>query len=158
MFRLGWWGSSQAWWWVFFLSTLAIDGSDRVEGSRFASAVRFTDLAVLAVALPVFLLAGLPMLGYAVAAAAWLAAAGLQAVADRHVKRSIESGKRNTALGTLAAATLGRLWIVTLAILLVGLADRESGLAAAVLAAVLVTVHFAGLAIGRLIASDQEAG
>ena len=47
MFRLGWWGSSQAWWWDFFLSTLAIDGSDRVEGSRFASAVRFADLAVL---------------------------------------------------------------------------------------------------------------
>jgi hypothetical protein len=114
-------------------------------------------LAVLAAALPVFLLAGLPMLGYAVAAAAWLAASGLQVVADRQVKRSIESGKRNTALGTLAAATLGRLWIVTLAILLVGLADRESGLAAAVLAAVLVTVHFAGLAIGRLIAADQEA-
>jgi hypothetical protein len=138
------------------LSTLAIDGSDRAPGSRFAAAVRFADLAVLALALPVFLLGGLPMLGYAVAAAAWLAAAGIQVAAERHVKRSIATGKRNTALGTIAAATLGRLWIVTLAILLVGLADRESGLAAAVLAAVLVTVHFAGLAIGRMIASDQE--
>ena len=110
---------------------------------------------MLLAALPVFLLAGLPMLGYAVAAGAWLVASGLQVAADRHVKRSIAQGRRNSALGVLAAATLGRVWLVALAILLVGLADRESGLAAAVLAFVLVTVHLAGLAIGRLIASEE---
>ena len=157
MFRLVWWGSSQAWWWVFYLSTLAIDGSDRAEGSRFASAVRFADLVVLAAALPVFLLAGLPMLGYAVLAAVWLGATGLQLISERHVKRSIAQGRRNSAMGAMAAATMGRVWLVALAILLVGLADRESGLAAAVLAAVLVTVHFAGMGIGRMIESDQEA-
>ena len=138
------------------MSTLAIDGSDRVSGSRFASAVRFADLAVLAIALPVFLLAGLPMLGYAVAAVAWLAASAMQIASERHVKRSIAAGRRNSAMGAMAAATLGRVWLVALAILLVGLADREAGLAAAVLAAVLVTVHFAGMGIGRLIESDQE--
>ncbi|MGH2981759.1 MAG: hypothetical protein ACRDKV_06930, partial [Solirubrobacterales bacterium] len=62
----------------------------------------------------------------------------------------------NAALGVLAAATLGRVWLVAMAILLVGLAERESGLAAAVLAVLLVTVHLAGMAIGRLIASDGE--
>jgi hypothetical protein len=138
------------------LSTLAIDGSERVTGSRLASAVRFADLGVLAVALPVFLLAGLPMLGYAVAAGAWLTASAIQIAAERHVSRSIARGRRNTALGTLAAATLGRVWLVALAILLVGLAEREAGLAAAVLAAVLVTVHLTGMAIGRLIAADEE--
>ena len=137
------------------MSTLAIDGSDRAPGSRFAAAVRYADLAVLLIALPVFLLADLPMLGYGVAAAAWIAASVMQVAADRHVQRSIAQGKRNSALGVLAAATLGRVWLVTLAILLVGLSDRESGLAAAVLAAVLVTVHLAGLAIGRLIASEE---
>jgi hypothetical protein len=96
------------------------------------------------------------MLGYAVAAAAWLVASGLQIAADRHVKRSLAAGNRNSALGALAAATLGRVWLVTLAILLVGLADRESGLAAAVLAAVLVTVHLTGMGIGRMLA--PEAG
>jgi hypothetical protein len=139
------------------LSTLAIDGSDRVEGSRLASVIRFADLGVLAVALPVFLLADLPMLGYAVAAAAWLVASGVQLAADRHVKRSLARGNRNSALGALAAATLGRVWLVAMAILLVGLADRESGLAAAVLAAVLVTVHLAGMAIGRLMAPEGES-
>ena len=110
---------------------------------------------MLAVALPVFLLAGLPMLGYAVTAAAWLAASAMQIAADRHVKRSLADGRRNSALGMLAATTLGRVWLVTLAILLVGLSDRESGLAAAILAAILVTVHLAGMAIGRLIASEE---
>jgi hypothetical protein len=112
---------------------------------------------VLAGALPVFLLAGLPMLGYGVCAGSWLAASAIQIAADRHVKRSLDRGNRNSALGALAAATLGRVWLVALAILLVGLADRESGLAAAVLAAVLVTVHLAGMAIGRLIASGEES-
>jgi hypothetical protein len=82
----------------------------------------------------------------------------MQVAAERHVKRSIAQGRRNSALGVLAAATLGRVWLVALAILLVGLSDRESGLAAAVLAAILVTVHLTGLAIGRLIAADEEAG
>lgn len=121
-----------------------------------ATIIRFADLGVLAVALPVFLLAGFPMLGYLVAAGAWLAASGLQIAAERHVKRSMAQGNRNSALGVLAAATLGRVWLVALAILLVGLSDRESGLAAAVLAAVLVTVHLTGLAFGRLIAADEE--
>jgi hypothetical protein len=118
---------------------------------------RFADLAVLAVSLPVFLLAELPMVGYAVCAAAWIAASAMQLAADRHVKRSLARGNRNSALGTLAAATLGRVWLVALAILLVGLSDRDAGLAAAVLAAALVTVHLAGMAIGRLISSDEEA-
>ena len=120
--------------------------------------VRFADLAVLVGALPVFLLADLPMAGYAVCAAAWIAASAMQIAADRHVKRSLARGNRNSALGVLAASTLGRVWLVALAILLVGLSDRDAGLAGAVLAAVLVTVHLAGMAIGRLISSDEEPG
>jgi hypothetical protein len=111
---------------------------------------------VLAAALPVFLLADLPLVGYAVCAAAWISASAIQLAADRHVKRSLARGSRNSALGTLAAATLGRVWLVALAILLVGLSDRGSGLAAAVLAAVLVTVHLAGMAVGRLISSGER--
>jgi hypothetical protein len=116
--------------------------------------LRFADLGVLAVALPVFLLAGFPMLGYAVAAGAWLAASAMHLAAERHVKRSLAEGNRRSALGVLAAATLGRVWLVALAILLVGLAEREAGLAAAVLAAVLVTVHLVSLALGRLMAPE----
>jgi hypothetical protein len=58
----------------------------------------------------------------------------------------------------MAAATLGRVWIVALAILLVGLADRESGLAAALLAVALVTVHLAGMALSRLLEPPEAEG
>ena len=140
------------------MSTLAIDGSNRVGGeSRGSTLVRFADLVVLAVALPVFLLAGFPMLGYAVAAAAWLVAWGIQLAAERHMNRSLAEGNRRSALGVLAAATLGRVWLVALAILLVGLSEREAGLAAAVLTAALVTVHLGGMAIARLM-SPEEGG
>jgi hypothetical protein len=139
------------------LSTLAIDGSDRLGPSRGALLVRFADLILLAFALPVFLLAGLPLLGYGVCAGAWLLATAIQLAADRHAKRAIARGDRRSALGGVAAATLGRVWVVALAILLVGLADRESGLAAAVLAIVLVTVHLAGMAISRLLSPEEVA-
>ncbi|MEK6277883.1 MAG: hypothetical protein AABM29_07720 [Actinomycetota bacterium] len=112
---------------------------------------------MLAFALPVFLLAGFPMLGYAVAAAAWLAAWGVQLAAERNVERSLSGGNRRSALGVLAAATLGRVWLVALAILLVGLSEREAGLAAAVLTAALVTVHLAGMALDRLMAPEEES-
>ena len=47
----------------------------------FMSPPKYVDLLLLAVALAVFLLGGLPMLGYAVGAAAWLAQRGIQMVA-----------------------------------------------------------------------------
>jgi hypothetical protein len=119
---------------------------------------RYPDLVVLAFALPVFLLAGFPMLGYAVIAGVWLVQSAVQFAVDRHVARSLAGGKRNTALGSLAAATLGRVWIVALAILLVGLlAEREDGLAAAVLAAALVTAHLIGLFATRLLESEEPS-
>lgn len=107
---------------------------------------------LLVTALPVFLLADLPMVGYAVAAAAWLVQRGAQIVADRQVKASLAAGNRQSAFGALAATTLGRVWLVALAILLVGkLAEREDGLAAAVLTALLVTAYLGGLFSGKLL-------
>lgn len=103
-------------------------------------------------ALPVFLLADLPMIGYAVAAAAWLVQRGVQIAADRRVKAALLAGKRQNAFGTLAATTLGRVWLVALAILLVGkLAEREDGLAAAVLTVLLVTAYLGGLFVSKLL-------
>jgi hypothetical protein len=115
--------------------------------------VRYLDLLVLVVALPVFLVFDFSLLGYAVAAGAWIAQRVLQHVADRRVAGASE---RRTALGVIAAATLGRVWLVALAILLVGvLGDEDAGLAAAVLAAVLVTVYLAGEAVTQLSARRE---
>jgi hypothetical protein len=113
--------------------------------------LRYADLLLLAVALPLFLLAGWPMLGYAVAAAVWLVQHGIQLFAERRSRRALAEGDRKTALGAIAGATLARVWLVALAILLVGgLGEREDGLAAALLCAALVTLSLAGRALSRL--------
>ena len=53
---------------------------------------------------------------------------------------------------------MGRVWLLAGAILLVGLLDqREAGLAAAVLALVLVTVGLAGQFLSHLAHPDAEA-
>ena len=121
-------------------------------------ALRYGDLALLALALPAFLIAGWPLLGYAVAAAAWLAGRGIEYAAKRRATRSIADGDRRTALGTMAAATLGRVWLIALAVLLVGLAEREAGLAAAILSLVLFTFYMGGKVLERLLYPEEGGG
>lgn len=119
-------------------------------------ALRYGDLALLALALPAFLIAGWPMLGYAVAAAAWLAARGIQTVATRHVRKSMARGDRRAALGIMGATTLARVWLIALAVLIVGLVEREAGLAAALLSVVLFTFHFGAQTLDRLLYPETE--
>jgi hypothetical protein len=142
------------------LSTLALEGSRAGNGaspSRTALALRFADLAALVAALPVFLVTGASMLGYGVAAGAWLLQRALQLGADRAAARALASGVRRNALGILAGATLARLWVLTLAILLVGLlGERRAGLAAALLAVVLVTLSLGGRALDRVFFSGER--
>jgi hypothetical protein len=115
----------------------------------------YLDLAVLALALPAFLIFDWPLLGYVVAGGAWLAQRLLQLAAGR---RAAGASERRTALGVIAAATLGRVWLLALAILLVGvLADEDAALAGAVLAAALVAVYLAGEAFAQLSARREEA-
>jgi hypothetical protein len=135
------------------LSTLALEGSDAPSRrARPGALLRYADLLLLALALPIFLAAGLPMLGYAVAAAAWLAQHAILAGANRASATALSRGDRRRALAIVGGATLGRVWLVTLAVLLVGLlGDREDGLAAAVLCLVLVTVHFASFGLSKFL-------
>jgi len=143
------------------MSTLALNGSEetRLESSRGVTVLRYADLVLLAVALPIFLLAGWPMLGYVVAAGAWLVQRALQVVTDRAALAKLKEGNRRHAMGYIGAATLGRLWIVTLAVLLVGgLAEREDGLAAALLTAALVTAYLVGMGFARLFDDPEREG
>jgi putative exporter of polyketide antibiotics len=105
---------------------------------------------LLALALPVFVVAGLPLLGYAVAGGAWLGARAIGLLAQRRASRDLAGGERRHAMGVMAMAMLGRVWLVALAVLLVGLAEREAGLAAALLAAALFTVYLGGQGLARL--------
>ncbi|HEY4779882.1 MAG TPA: hypothetical protein VIH47_09845 [Solirubrobacterales bacterium] len=117
---------------------------------------KYVDLLLLAVALAVFLLGGLPMLGYAVAAAAWLAQRGIQTLAGRRARAELAAGNRQKAMGIVAATTLGCVWLMATAVLLVGLAEREAGLAAAILVLVLFTVSFAAQGLAHLFGEQPE--
>lgn len=120
---------------------------------------KHVDLVVLAAALAVFALAGMPLLGYAVAAVAWLAQRGIQVLAGRHVVRELAAGNRQRAMGTIAMTTLGRVWLMATAVLVVGLvAEKEAGLAAAVLLAVLFTVSFAAQGLAYLFGAPEGQG
>jgi succinate-acetate transporter protein len=138
------------------LSVAAAAGNPSAPGFELPAALRYVDLVLLALALPVFVLAELPVTGYAVAAGAWLAQRAVQAAADRRMIAQLKAGNRRAALGITAFATLGRVWLLALAILLVGkLAEREDGLAAAVLSAILVTAYLGSMAIARLLAPPE---
>ena len=89
--------------------------------------LRNLDLALLALALPVFLVAGWPLLGYGATAAAWLAQRAIQAYATR---RALATGDRRAAMGVIAGTMVGRIWLVGLAVLGAGLVEREAGVAA----------------------------
>jgi hypothetical protein len=102
------------------------------------AALRYADLVLLAFALPVFLLAGLPMAGYAVTAAVWLAQRGIRVVLNRRARAAHEP---RTVAGLMVASMLVRGWLVAGAIFAVGLADNDAGLAAAVLSLALFSVY-----------------
>jgi phosphatidylglycerophosphate synthase len=117
---------------------------------------KHVDLLLLAVALAVFAIGGLPLLGYAVAAAAWLAQRGVQVLAARRAAEELGHGNRQRAMGTVAATTLGRVWLMATAVLLVGIAEREAGLAAALLLLALFTVSFAAQGVAYLLEPDGQ--
>ena len=101
--------------------------------------VRYLDLLLLALALPLFLAAGLPLAGWAVGGGAWVAQRALQEYLDRRARASTDP---RTVVGLLAGSMIARGWFVAIAVFLVGLSDNEAGLAAAVLVIALFTVYF----------------
>ena len=120
---------------------------DKNEAGTGLTVLRYLDLVVLALALPLFVFAGLPMLGYAVAAAAWLVQRGIDAFAS-HKARNSEDPR--TVVGVLAGSMIGRGWLVAGSIFAVGLAgSREDGLAAALLCISLLTIYFAAQMVVR---------
>jgi hypothetical protein len=118
---------------------------------------KYVDLIALLAALAVFLLGGFPLLGFAVAAAVWLTQRGVQMLAQRRMKQELAAGNRQKAMGIVAGSTLGRVWLMATCVLLVGIAERESGLAAAILLLALFTISFAAQGLAALF-DDQPEG
>lgn len=119
--------------------------------------LRHLDILVLLLALPVFVLVDAPLSGYLAAGAAWIVGRVGTGIAAKRRTDALRAGNRNAALGVTAFATMGRVWLLAGAILLVGLLDqREAGLAAAVLALVLVTISLAGQFLSHIAHPDAE--
>jgi hypothetical protein len=102
-------------------------------------ALRYLDLVILVLALPVFIAGGLPMLGYVAGGGVWLVQRAIQVWS---MKRAAASDDPRTVVGITAGSIIGRGWLVALTIFAAGLKDNEAGLAAAVLVIVLFTVYF----------------
>jgi hypothetical protein len=102
-------------------------------------ALRYIDLVLLALALPVFVAADLPMLGYAAGAAAWIVQRAIQIFLNRKAAATDDPRK---VVAIAAGSMIGRGWLVALTIFAAGLEDNDAGLAAAVLVIVLFTAYF----------------
>jgi hypothetical protein len=101
--------------------------------------LRYLDIVVLIIALPVFLVGGLPMLGYVAGGGIWIVQRAIQIYANR---KAVEADDPRKTVGIAAGSMIGRAWLVALTIFAAGLKDEDAGLAAAVLVIVLFTVYF----------------
>jgi len=102
--------------------------------------VRYLDIVLVVLAAPFVVLMDGPVLGYAVGAAAWIFTRVVGALIERHARTKDFKAQIAWNFGVL----MGRVWVVGIAILVVGRAgDREDGLMAALLALVAFTIYLA---------------
>ena len=99
---------------------------------------RYLDLVVLVAALPVFILGEQPILGWAAIAVAWPAQRLMQAVIEN---RAADTDDAKAFFRYMAGSLIGRSWLIALTIFAVGIIDRPTGFAAAVLALIVFTTY-----------------
>ncbi len=98
------------------------------------------DLVLLALALPLFLVAGFPVLGWLTAAVIWALWRSIGEWSDR---RAASADTPKQMAGIAAGSMIGRGWLLGLILLGAGLAAGDDvGLSAALLALALFTVYF----------------
>jgi hypothetical protein len=101
--------------------------------------LRYFDLVLLAVALPVFIAAQLPLLGYAAAAVGWLVQ---RAIRGALTKRAENAKDLRSVAGLMTGSMIGRAWLMALLVFGAGMVEREAGLTGAILVIVLFTAFF----------------
>lgn len=108
--------------------------------------VRHLDVVLIVLAAPFVVLLDLPVLGYAVGAAVWILSRILEAALERSADRS----DMRRAIGVKVGSMVGRVWLIGIGILVVGLAaEREDGFTAALVCLAAYTVHLATTLILR---------
>jgi len=116
-----------------------VDEDAREGGpTGFERAVRYLDLAVIALALPVFLIAGFPLLGWFGAAIGWCGQRLIQAGLESRASRTDDP---KGFFRLMAGSLIGRSWFLVLVIFATGLIERRAGLAAALLALITFTTY-----------------
>jgi hypothetical protein len=136
------------------LTTFAIERPHGAsDGGRGIQLLKYADLAIIALALPVFLAADLPLLGWLGAAIGWCGQRAMQAAIERKASRT-EDVKGFFRL--MAGSIIGRSWFLVIAIITVGLIEREAGLAAAVLSAIVFTFYLAVTLVTRPTKTQAE--
>jgi len=116
--------------------------------------LRVLDLALLALALPLFIFTPLPFLGWAVGAGVWLAWRGIGYWAD---KKAGASRDPRVVVGYETGSMIGRGWLLGLSLLGAGLLfGSDVGLSAALLDFALFTVFFTTKLIVRPFDQSKE--
>lgn len=100
--------------------------------------LKYADLALIAIALPVFLITGLPLLGWAGAAVGWTGQRVIQALVEAKASRTEDT---KSFFQLMAGSIIGRTWFLVISIMTVGLIDDRAGLTAAVMSAILFTAY-----------------
>ena len=127
----------------------AADGHD-APGMRVA---RNVDLIFLALVLPLFLLTGLPLLGWVAAAGAWVLQRLLR---DFLASRARKAEDPRSIVGYMTGSLIGRGWLCALIIFGVGFAtDDDVGLSAAVLFIATFTIYLTITMITRPFESGE---
>ena len=115
-------------------------GRPELPPIRVPAWIRFLDLSALLAALPLFLLADLPLEAYLVGGGAWIVQRTIQLLLQRRAEASDDP---RIVAGYTAGSMIARGWLCALAIFGVGLAaGDDAGLAAALLVIGLFTVYF----------------
>jgi hypothetical protein len=117
--------------------------------------MRNVDVLVFALTLPLFVVAGWPLLGWLTAAGAWT----LQRLISEFAVRKAEAADDpRTTVGLLAGSMIGRGWLVAGIIIAVGLQNNDAGLSAAVLFLAVFTIQFTMTLAMRPFESPKKGG
>jgi hypothetical protein len=107
---------------------------------RVPAWLRYADMLALLAALPLFLLADLPLAAYLVGGGVWIVQRIIQQLLQRRAEASDDP---RIVAGYTAGSMIARGWMCALAIFGVGIAEGdEAGLSAALLVIGLFTVYF----------------
>jgi hypothetical protein len=121
------------------LTTLAIERpSEGHDGERGIAVIKYLDLALLLIALPVFIATGLPVLGWAGAAVGWTGQRLIQHLIEA---KAVKTEDTRGFFQLMAGSIIGRSWFLVISIITVGLIEQQAGLTAAVLSAIVFTCY-----------------